>query len=221
MTASIARQLALKDLYIARWALAGSIAAGLVSIAVTPFSPVAFYVGAVCFVCALVVLTIFTVMTGVMQEKKDNVLVFLLSLPVSTAQYWWIKIAVNLAMYSAAWLVLTLAAVLTIQLSAIPNGLIPFTLAIAAYMFSYYAVLLAVAVATESLVWTTTVIVVGNISVNFIIPFVFRLPSGRTSQGNEAIWGPDILITLAVEAVISVAAPAIALAVQARKRDFV
>lgn len=221
MTSSITRQLALKDFYIARSTLAGSLIAGLISIAVTPLGPVAFYVGAVCFICVLVVLTIFTVMTGVMQEKKDNVLAFLLSLPVSTIQYWWIKIGVNVAMYAGAWLILTLAALLTIHLSAIPNGLIPFALAIAAYMFSYYTVLLAVAVATESLVWTTAAIVVGNISVNFLIPFVFRLPSASTSRGNEIVWGADILITLAVEAAICIAAPAIALAVQARKRDFV
>jgi ABC-2 type transport system permease protein len=221
VTASITRQLALKDFYIARWTLVGSLVAGLASIAVTPLSPAAFYVGAVCFVCVLVVLTIFMVMTGVMQEKKENVLAFLLSLPVSTTEYWWIKIAVNVAMYAGSWLILTVAALLTIHLSDIPNGLIPFTLAIAAYAFSYYSVLLAVAVATESLAWTTTVIVIGNISVNFIIPFVFRLPSGRTAQGNEAIWGADILITLAVEAAICIAAPAIALLVQGRRRDFI
>ena len=47
------------------------------------------YVGGVSLICALIVLNIFLVMGGVVQERKDKVLLFILSLPVSTMQYTW------------------------------------------------------------------------------------------------------------------------------------
>jgi hypothetical protein len=222
MTRSIVRQLALKDLYLARWTLLASIAVGAVAIAITPFGSRAFYVGSVSFICILVILNIFVVMSGVLWEKQEQAHVFLLSLPISTTGYWLVKVATNVAMFVVPWLILTAAGVIVIDRSAIPNGIIPFTVAISAFILCYYCVLLGVAVTTTSLAWTTAVIVAGNVSVNFFIPFVFQLPSAATSVKLErAVWSPDIVITLAIEAVFCAAALAIAVAAQMRKRDFI
>jgi hypothetical protein len=222
MTPSIVRQLALKDLYLARWSLLASIAVGAVSIAITPLGSRAFYVGSVSLICILIILNIFVVMSGVLQEKQDQVYVFLLSLPISTTGYWIVKMATNLVMFVVPWLFLTAASVLVIDRSAIPNGIIPATLAISVYILCYYCVLLGVAVTTTSLAWVTAVIVAGNVSVNFFIPFVFQLPSAAASTTLErAVWGRDILITLAIEAVFCAAALAITVVAQMRKRDFI
>jgi hypothetical protein len=222
MTRSIPLQLALKDLYMARWTLLASVAAGVVSIAIAPLSPAAFYVGAVSFVCVLIVLNIFVVMSGVLQERQEKRLPFLLSLPVSTTEYWVVKMVTNLAMFLLPWVFLNAAAVLAIALTDIPNGLIPFMIATSAYILCYYSVLLGVAITTASLAWTTTVIVAGNVSVNFFIPLVFRLPSGGPNvEGEKAVWAPDIVTTLLIEAAFCVVVLAIAAIVQSRKRDFV
>jgi hypothetical protein len=221
MTRSIAARLALKDLYMTRWPVVGSLAAGLLSIAIAPLGQTAFYVGSVGLICVLVVLNIFTVMSGVLQEKKDNVLVFLLSLPISTTRYWLVKMATNVAIFGGSWLLLTLVAVLTIQFTALPNGVIPFFVATSVYILTYYCVLLAIAVASDSLAWTTGVIVAGNISINFFIPLVFRLPSAAHTRGEEAVWGGDVIATIAVALAVGAAAIAAAAVVQSRKRDFV
>ena len=59
--------------------------AALVAIAIMPLGRVSAYVGGVSLICVLVILNIFLVMSGVVQERKDKVLLFVLSLPVSTA----------------------------------------------------------------------------------------------------------------------------------------
>ncbi len=222
MTGSIVRQLALKDLYLARWTLLASLAVGALSIAIMPFGSTAFYVGSVSFICILVILNIFVVMSGVLKEKQDQVYVFMLSLPISTTGYWIVKMATNLAMFVGPWLILTAASLILIDRSPMPNGLIPFTLAISVFILCYYCVLLGVAVTTTSLAWVTTVIIAGNVSVNFFIPFVFQLPSAAASTKlDHAVWSRDIVTTLAIEAVFCAAALAIAVAAQMRKRDFI
>jgi hypothetical protein len=130
--------------------------------------------------------------------------------------------ATNLVMFLMPWLFLNAAAALVIALSDLPNGLIPFMLATSAYILCYYCVLLAVGITTGSLSWTTAVIVAGNVSVNFFIPLVFRLPSaGPSVQGETAVWAPDIVTTLLLEAAFCAVVLASAAVVQSRKRDFV
>jgi ABC-2 type transport system permease protein len=79
MSAPIVRQLILKDLYLFRWMIVGSLVAGGAAISIMPLSQVSSYVGAISLICTLIVLNIFLVMGGVVQEKKDKVLLFILS----------------------------------------------------------------------------------------------------------------------------------------------
>ena len=60
-----------------------------------PLGTVTAYVGFVSLICAIVILNIFLVMTAVVQERKDKVHLFILSLPVSTTQYAAAKMSSN------------------------------------------------------------------------------------------------------------------------------
>ena len=53
----------------------------------------------------------------------------------------------------------------------------PFWLTVLVYLLFYYCVLLAVGLISDSTGWHATAIIVGNISVNFLIPFLLSLPS--------------------------------------------
>src|SRR5690349_15036344 len=117
MTASVIRRLILKDLYLVRWTAIGSLAAGLTSVAIMPLGAVSAYVGGVSLICVLVILNIVLVMSSVVQERKDKVLIFVMSLPISTAQYTLAKVVANTIVFGACWLLLSAAAVATIDLS--------------------------------------------------------------------------------------------------------
>ena len=93
-------------------------------------------------ICVLIVLNIFLVMSGVVQEKKDKVLLFVLSLPVSTTQYTVAKVLANAIAFTVPWLVLTAANIVMIDVRRFPNGLLPFWVTVLGYLLFYYCALL-------------------------------------------------------------------------------
>jgi len=222
MTRSVMWQLVLKDLYLVRWMLAGSLAAGAVAVATLPMGSVAAYVGGVSLICVLIIFNIFLVMGSVAQERKDKVLLFVLSLPISTTQYIVAKVIANATAFLTVWLALAVATVVTIDVTAIPNGLLPFWIAVLAYILGYFGVLLAVALATDSTGWQATTITIGNVSLNFLIPYLLSRPSVIAHRDSAtAVWTGDILAIVAIELVIGIAALASAVYARSRTGDFV
>jgi hypothetical protein len=222
MTHSVVRHLILKDLYLVRWPVIASVVAGLVSIAIMPLSPVLAYVGGVSFICVIVILNIVLVMSAVVQEKKDKVLLFVLSLPISTAEYTRAKVIANGIAFVGSWLLLTVVATIVIDRSALPNGILPFLFAVLGYLLTYYCVLLGVGLVSDSTGWHATVITTGNISINFLIPLLLSLPSVVHNRASAtAVWTADLVSVIAIEIAIGVAALAVALNVRSRAGDFV
>jgi hypothetical protein len=222
VTLSIVQRLALKDLYLSRWIIIGSIVSGAVALALAPLSQVMLYVGTTAFICVLVVLNIFLVMASVVQERKEKVSLFVLSLPVSTSQYTAAKIAASAIAFGVPWLLLTIFSIVVIHVSAIPNGLIPAMTAISSYLLLYYCVLFGVALTADSAGALTVAIIAGNISVNFFVPFVLRLPSvAANARGDEAVWATDVTAVVVIELAAAALALVIAYVRQSRRADFV
>lgn len=222
MNSAVIRQLVLADLYLFRWLIAGAIGGGAGAIALMPVGRVQAYVGSVLLICALIVLNIFLVMVGVVQERKDKVQVFLLSLPISPMQYMAAKIASNATAFVVPWLLLTAATVVMIRVSWIPDGTIPFFAALLGYLLCYYCVLLSVGLVSDSTGWHATVITAGNLSVNFLIALLHGLPSvAMHRDGPIAVWTPDIVTLLVLEAAVGAAAICLAWYFRSRDTDFV
>ncbi len=222
MTAPIVRQLILKDLYLVRWMILSAVASGLVAIGLMPLGTVTGYVGFVSLICVIAILNIFLVMHGVVQERKEKVHLFVLSLPVSTTQYAAAKMLSNAIAFVGPWCVLTAAVTLVIDVTALPNGSLPFLLTVLVYLLMYYCVLLAVAMISDSAGWHASVITIGNVSVNFLIPFLLALPSVSAHRTDAvAVWTGDIAAILAIQVVVAAAALWIAVRVGSRRPDFV
>jgi ABC-2 type transport system permease protein len=222
MNRSLIRALILKDLYLCRWIVGISVALGLLAVAILPLGTVAFYIGSVSVVCVLIVLNVFLVTFWVVQERKDKTMLFVLSLPISTSQYLVAKMASNFIAFFVPWLMVTVAGIVMVDLSGIPNGYIPFMVTILVYILSYYCVLLSVALVSDSMAWTTTVIITGNVSVNFMIPLAIRFPSVADNiRGATAQWGTDVIATLAIETALGIVAMAAVFALHSKKKDFI
>lgn len=221
MTAPIVRQLIVKDLYLMRWMILSAVASGLVAVAIMPLGHVLGYVGFVSLICVIVILNIFLVMTAVVQERKDKIHLFVLSLPVSNAQYAAAKMLSNAIAFVLPWGILTATVWLVIDVTALPNGSLPFLLTVLVYLLMYYCVLLAVGMISDSTGWHASVITIGNISVNFLIPFLLGLSSVSAHRsGRMAVWTGDIAVILAIEIVVAVAALWIAVRVRSRRSYF-
>jgi ABC-type transport system involved in multi-copper enzyme maturation permease subunit len=169
-----------------------------------------------------VILNIVLVMNGVVQERKDKVQLFILSLPVSTTQYTTAKVIANALAFTVPWTVLTAAAITMIVVSAIPDGLLPFWTVLLAYLLGYYLILLAVALVTDSSGWHATVITIGNVSINLLIPLLLNLPSIATQTSSpRAVWTADVVGMVVAEVLVGASALALAIHLRARRTDHV
>jgi ABC-2 type transport system permease protein len=222
MNGSAVTRLIRKDLHLWRPHVLGALAAGGASIAIMPLTPVASYVGGVAFVCVLVILNIVLVMNGVVQERKDKVHLFILSLPLSTTQYTTAKVVANALAFTVPWALLTAAAITTIVVSAMPDGLLPFWTVLLGYLLAYYFVLLAVGLVTDSSGWHAITITIGNVSINLLIPLLLNLPSiAAQTSSPRAAWTADVVGMIVGEVLVAAGALALAIRLRACRTDHV
>jgi len=219
---SIVRQLVVKDLRVAWPLVFGTLVLGVLSLALSPWSAIAFFVGGSILVVALILLNIMLVMGSLINERKEKIRVFLLSMPVSTTQYNVAKLVSSMIAYLVPAGVLTLGGVILLLATPLPNGFIPLFIATSVHCFSYFCVLLAVALVTDNQTCVTTVIIFGNVSVSFVIPGLINLSSIGPSLPTEVVvWSPDVVAFIAIELVLAAAALAISFVVNSKKTEFV
>ena len=178
MSTSVVTRLILKDFYLQWPLLAGSLVLGFAMLAIALFGggPITFYVGSVCFLCVLILLNVLLVGATVAQEKKDKVILFVLSLPISTTQYALTKLISSLLAFLIPFCLLGGAAVLVIALTPIPHGLIPLSLAVMMYVCLYFCIFLAVALVADSTLINTLVVILGNLLISFLIAWLLNHP---------------------------------------------
>jgi ABC-2 type transport system permease protein len=218
----IVRQLIGKDLYL-QWPLSvGALVAGAGAIALLPRGGTTYFVGWIALLIVLILLGVFTVFASVIQERKDKVLLFVLSLPVSRRQYLLAKLAANAIVFLGPWAVLTATALAVVALTSIPDGNLPFLTIILFWPVCYYALMLGVGLVTESQAWTTAVIVGCNVAPTFFIPALWTLPSLDASDPTAtAQWGADFFAVLGAELTLCVVAIGLGLFFHSRKKDLV
>jgi ABC-2 type transport system permease protein len=221
MSRSIVTQLLLKDLYFARHLLIGSIVLGIGCLGLSTVGPISFYVGTVSLICILVILNIFVVLGGIVNERKERTQLFVLSLPISTRQYMREKLLYCFLAFFMPWMLLTIATIVVIKVSAIAHGFIPFALIVLMYLLFYNCLLLGVTLAKESNAWNTAVIMFGNISINFMIALLMNLPAvSHYLWGPVAVWNAQEIVILAIEIGLSFISLGLGFLFASRKRDF-
>ena len=222
MSRSIVWKLVVKDLRVASPLVLGSLVLGVLSLVLSPWSPIAFFVGGSILIVALILLNIMLVMGSLINERKEKIRVFLLSMPVSATQYNVAKLVSSMIAYGVPAVVLTLLGVLLLLATPLPNGFIPLFVATSVHCFFYFCVLLAFALVTDSQSWITPVIIFGNVSVSFVVPGLINLSSIGPSLGTEVVvWSPDVVAFIGVELVLAAAALVISFLVHSRQTEFV
>jgi hypothetical protein len=222
MNASIVRQLIAKDLFLLRPIMAGALVVGGAGIALMPFGETPFFVGWIVVFIATLLLGIFTTVICVVAERKDRVHLFVLTLPVSPAQYLRAKLAANAIAFFVPWTILLGATFSLIASTGIPDGILPFLAMLFCYVVCYYSAYLGMALVTDSPILSTVVIIGGNTAPIFLIQVFLRLSRvGADFVPPEAAWTGPVLATLAIEIVFSAAVLGIALFIRSRQRDLI
>jgi ABC-type transport system involved in multi-copper enzyme maturation permease subunit len=223
MRTSIVWRLIAKDLYLYRWLIGAALVVGLGSLFIPRTSsegPNSLML--VLLLTSIVALGIFIGIYGIMNERKEKSLLFVLSLPISPMQYTIAKVAAALIAFLIPWSILT-ATIIGLSLAFDPplDGVLPTSITMMLFFLANFCVLISLALIAHTEFWSVVAILATNVSVSLYMTTVPNLPGIREHiAGPVAVWSPTILGVLGVEAA-AIVLPLIAMFfVQARKKDF-
>ncbi len=215
-------QLIRKDVYLQRWLSGGALLAGSVALGlVASGSEARFYMGGVLLVTVLIGLGATVAILTVVEERQQQNLPFIMSLPVSIRQYATAKILANLLIFGAIWSVLLAAGLVLILINdQLPNGLVVYAIIILTEILVSTCLILAVAMITQSLPGTLGVMVLGNLFFNGFLFHMLRTPAfAAAAESPSVVWPPEALSLLFAELAGVVLLLGIAYAVSIRRKD--
>ncbi len=221
---SLTARLIARDLHHYRWLILGTAIAGAASLVLTRFGDgdgisTGPNVGFLLLLTTVIVLGVALPML-VLKEHETRSDLFVLSLPVSAAQYSFAKVASALAAFLLPWTALTGGAVAVTALSPAPDGSLPFFVATMTFLLVNFCLLMALTVITRSEPAAIAGILLTNFSVTIFLSRLARL-TGVAGRSKEAVatWTPEILTVLAVEVALILLSLALAFYVPSRRRD--
>jgi ABC-type transport system involved in multi-copper enzyme maturation permease subunit len=221
VSTSIVWRLIAKDLYLYRWLIGAALGVGLASLFIPRFGdgPGATLI---LLLTSVVALGVFIGIYGIMNERKEKSLLFVLSLPISTRQYTLAKVAAALIAFLIPWSILTATIVgLTLSFDPPPDGMLPTSITMMLFFLANFCVLITLALITHSEFWAVAAVLSTNISVSFYMTMVPGLPGLREhAVGPTPVWSPTVLTILGVEAIVIVLSLAALFFVQSKKKDF-
>lgn len=208
----VTRKLIAKEIFMNRWLVGGTVAAGLLSLLLACTSRMGFNVGALTWLTTLVAFGVILAMYSIVQERKDRALLFVLSLPLSMRDYVRAKLLGLLICYLFTWLVLGAAAVIVVlAMPGIPDGGLPFLVLLLVFMLANFSVVLAAMLLWQSEVVINVTVIVTNMAITLFMfgvgatPGIYAHIWHSSPTWNDTFW-TALVIELAVLAAM-LAAP--------------
>jgi ABC-2 type transport system permease protein len=222
---AMVRRLIWKDWYLNRAAILFALIGGMVTlglVAASGGSDIAMIMGMVVVVTILIGLGA-VVMVSAVNERKQQTLPFIMSLPISYVEYTTAKIVGSLLIFLVLWTAMLADMVVTILLApGFPHGLIPFVVIMSVEILMSTCLVTAVAVTTESQGWTVGVVQIGTLSLNGIGWWIVRFPDiGGAMRSATMRWSGTATALLTAELAVIALVIALTFFIQARKRDFI
>jgi len=219
---AMVRRLILKDWYFNRWMILGSIPLGLCALALNiTGKQSAFLISIIllCFVIIGVGAQLASITT--VNERKEQTLAFIMSLPVSWREYTAAKILANLIIFLIPWLIITAGAIVLLLLPGAGHGFIPYTAIMATEMLVTTCLIIVAGIVTESQAWLTVAILFSTLSFN-ILGYVFAHLRGISPEmwGRQLHWTPTAWTVLGGEILLVPLLLGLAFFIQSRKTDF-
>lgn len=214
--------LILKDWYLNRWLVLASVLVGLASLAIVLTGKQVAFLLSIIFLCMVIIgvgAQLATVTT--INERKEQTLAFIISLPVSWREYTAAKLLANLIIFLIPWFIVSAGALLVLLLPGATHGLIPFTAIMAVEMLVTTCLIIAAGVITESQAWVTVAIVCSSLGIN-ILGYVFAHLRGISTYmfGMQVRWTATAWTVLIAEVLMVPLLLGMTFYIQSRKADF-
>ncbi|MFL6548270.1 MAG: hypothetical protein ACJ8OJ_06210 [Povalibacter sp.] len=201
---TVVTKLVRKELYINRQIMQVVTVAGLLSVWLAAHGQFAFNLGMLAWMTAIISLGVILALSGVVRERKDRALLFVMSLPISAHGYLRAKQSGLLLCFALPWFALSTAAVLLVLWApSIVDGVLPFAVLFCIYLFANFVWVLAGVLITQSEALVGLVIIATNMSISVFMMIVSGLPTMQTQwQRANPLWDRDFWSVLAVEVVL-------------------
>lgn len=177
----VVRLLIQKDWQLFQKQLALFVLGGIVALALIGLArPWSFYLGSLLLIVVLVAAACFSISTALVEERKQQTLAFVMSLPVAPIDFTAAKLGANLLTFGVPFCVLLAGTLACILLTPLPNGLTVLACLLFAYVLFAYSLSLAVAMSVESEGWNIFTMIGSMVMIN---PFLMGLSQIEAISG--------------------------------------
>ncbi len=222
MSHSMVATLIMKDLYMNRVFVTGSVLASLFALLVCTLNETGFTIGAVMFMTNIIALGIFLGIYSVVQEREKRTHVFVFSLPISAHHYYVAKLISALVSFLIPLTLSAVAGVITIiSDDTIPDGMLPLLIVLSGFFLHNFCIFLSVSLIAQSEFWIVGTILVTNMSISLFFPLLNSVSTiVDYSESPVAMWSPAVFTILTLELVVAATVLAIAFTALSRRKDF-
>ena len=223
MNNSIVKQLVIKALKIMKPYAIGYWLGGILAILIAVYGgDTAGTVGFILFVAAVFGAGVHCAMQTVFEERRQQTLAFVMSLPITVREYTSSKLIANLVLVGGIWLTLSAASYSIFIGDSMPVGAIPFVTILLLAIFVAYIVVLATTLIFEGMAPTMIAIVAPNLVTQAGLWWVVDLHAIRSTIGGQvAVWNNTVVVLLTVQVATVVGLLVLTYYLQSRKTTFV
>jgi ABC-type transport system involved in multi-copper enzyme maturation permease subunit len=222
MKTSIVKQLVIKDLQLMKPYAIGYWLSGVLAVLIAIFSgDVGGVVAMILFVAALFGAGVHSAML-IVEERREQTLAFVMSLPITVREYTSAKLISNLLLIGAIWLTLSAASYVIFIGETMPNGTVPFMTIVLISIFVAYIVVLATTLIFETITPTIVAMVAANLVTQALLWWIVDLHGIRSTIGGQVpVWNGTVLTVMFVQGAVVIGLLVATYLLQARKTEFV
>jgi ABC-2 type transport system permease protein len=214
--------LVIKDWQIYQKQLAAYVVGLLVGLTLVGVGkPWSFYIGSLLLVVLLVCAGGFAIQSSLLNERKEQTLPFVMSMPVTPMGFYWSKLLANVAIYLVPFTLVVGGTVFLVLFTPLPDGLLVWSLLIFGFLAMVFVVSLCTALVVESEGWNIFVqIGLSTMTSPFIIGIGQIEAVGTHIKTDNIVWSLPAVGILFAQMAVAVLAISITSWAQRRKTSF-
>lgn len=210
-----------KDWYIIRKLMALYVGGSIFALSFISLGEWQFVMGATMLMSMVIGMANHLVTITIINERKEQTLPFIMSLPISPTDYAVAKLTANTSLFFIPWLAILIMIIGVFTFSPIPDGLIPLSTIICSYLLLSYCLVWAVGMIVE----TEGIVILVMVGLNCLIgPLIYILGAipeiSSHFQNATQVWNKASISVLLLEFFLIVVSLAIAFYLQAKKKTF-
>ncbi len=201
------RILVAKDWQLFQKQLATYVLIAIIALALVGLGhPWTFYLGSLLLIVILVAAACFAISTSLLNERKEQTLAFVMSLPITPLDFTVAKLIGNLLTFGGPFNLILAGTIGVILFTPLPNGLLVLAALVFGHILLAYSFSLTIAMQVQSEGWNTFVMITSMVLINPFLMLIGQIESiGPAASGPDIIWSAPAISILCAQIGLSLA----------------